>query len=207
MKQCTKCKEVKAITEFGVRVGVSSGRSSQCKFCRKDYYNANRPHFLQTGIERAKKNKDAKRVKDKERYVFNSGPAKSRAAAFRAENPEKVVAYRESRRLELAAQAASYRARNPERARAAKGARRARILGNGGSCTAKDIAALMVLQKHKCPVCRRDIGKEYHADHINPLARGGAHDRVNLQLLCPNCNLKKNAKDPIQFMQERGFLL
>jgi hypothetical protein len=30
---------------------------------------------------------------------------------------------------------------------------------------------------------------------------------LNVQLLCPPCNLKKHAKDPIQFMQERGFLL
>lgn len=29
----------------------------------------------------------------------------------------------------------------------------------------------------------------------------------NLQLLCPTCNQQKNAHDPIDFMQSRGFLL
>lgn len=40
-----------------------------------------------------------------------------------------------------------------------------------------------------------------------PLARGGTNQRTNLQLLCPPCNLSKSAKDPIDFMQSRGFLL
>ena len=42
---------------------------------------------------------------------------------------------------------------------------------------------------------------------IKPLARGGTNQRTNLQLLCPPCNLSKSAKDPIDFMQSRGFLL
>ena len=40
-----------------------------------------------------------------------------------------------------------------------------------------------------------------------PLARGGKHEASNLQLLCPPCNMSKNAKHPIDFMQQRGFLL
>jgi hypothetical protein len=33
------------------------------------------------------------------------------------------------------------------------------------------------------------------------------HTDFNVQLLCATCNLNKNAKDPIDFMQSRGFLL
>jgi len=40
-----------------------------------------------------------------------------------------------------------------------------------------------------------------------PLSRGGSNDKYNLQLLCPTCNLKKSAKDPIDFAQENGNLL
>ncbi|WP_371824720.1 HNH endonuclease [Paracoccus sp. MA] len=32
-------------------------------------------------------------------------------------------------------------------------------------------------------------------DHIVPLARFGANDITNIQLLCEPCNLKKSAKD------------
>lgn len=63
------------------------------------------------------------------------------------------------------------------------------------------------MQRWRCVVCRRDIKDKYHLDHIYPLAKGGAHAEENLQLLCPSCNLKKSAKDPIEFMQSRGFLL
>lgn len=39
-----------------------------------------------------------------------------------------------------------------------------------------------------------------------PIARGGSNTDDNVQLLCPACNLKKSAKHPVDFMQERGFL-
>jgi 5-methylcytosine-specific restriction endonuclease McrA len=61
-------------------------------------------------------------------------------------------------------------------------------------------------QKGKCAVCRDTLAAR-HVDHIIPLARGGFHERSNLQLLCQPCNSRKSAKDPIRFMQERGFLL
>ena len=46
-----------------------------------------------------------------------------------------------------------------------------------------------------------------HLDHKVPLAAGGANEFGNLQLLCPRCNLAKSARDPLDFMQSRGFLL
>ena len=37
--------------------------------------------------------------------------------------------------------------------------------------------------------------KDFHVDHIVPLAKGGAEfDLTNLELSCPKCNLKKGAK-------------
>ncbi|MBU9359553.1 HNH endonuclease [Burkholderia multivorans] len=44
-------------------------------------------------------------------------------------------------------------------------------------------------------------------DDIEPLARGGSNDIANIQLLCRTCNLSKHARDPVEFMQSRGFLL
>jgi len=44
-------------------------------------------------------------------------------------------------------------------------------------------------------------------DHIVPLAKGGKNIDSNIQLTCPKCNLEKNSKDPIEFMQSRGYLL
>jgi len=63
------------------------------------------------------------------------------------------------------------------------------------------------MQRWKCAVCAVGIKDNYHLDHITPLARGGKHEPRNLQLLCPTCNVRKSAKDPIAYMRELGRLL
>lgn len=49
--------------------------------------------------------------------------------------------------------------------------------------------------------------KTTHIDHYEPLSRGGAHTISNLVVSCSNCNLRKRAKDPIEFAQSIGRLL
>mgnify|MGYP003441980287 FL=1 len=98
----------------------------------------------------------------------------------------------------------AYRAKNPEKVREFARKRRQSMLQKLPTGTVKKIGAS---QKWLCVVCRNSIRKEFHIDHINPLALGGVNEASNIQLLCPSCNLRKSAKDPIDFMQERGFLL
>jgi 5-methylcytosine-specific restriction endonuclease McrA len=69
------------------------------------------------------------------------------------------------------------------------------------------VKRLLEAQRNKCPICRKPLRGKYHIDHVVPLARGGQHEALNIQILCPTCNVRKSAKDPIQYMQERGFLL
>ena len=87
--------------------------------------------------------------------------------------------------------------------------RRAAKRAAEGTHTAADIAQLLQSQKSRCAVCRIKLTPKigHHVDHIMPLTKGGTNDRYNLQILCPSCNCSKNAKHPVQFMQERGFLL
>lgn len=82
--------------------------------------------------------------------------------------------------------------------------RRARKTGK----VSRDIAQkLLRLQRGKCACCGRRVGHKYELDHVVALARGGIHDDSNLQILCPKCNRKKGASDPVSFMQKHGFLI
>jgi rubrerythrin len=67
--------------------------------------------------------------------------------------------------------------------------------------------SILGLQKWRCAVCRADLKLGKHLDHVIPLAAGGKHEIGNFQWLCPDCNLAKSAKHPVDFMQSRGFLL
>ena len=105
------------------------------------------------------------------------------------------------------AKAAAWQKANPEARRIISQNRRARKLANGGKLSKGLSAKLFKLQKGKCPCCNQPLGDDYHMDHIMPLAKGGANEDLNIQLLRQQCNQQKSAKDPIEFMQSRGKLL
>ena len=75
-----------------------------------------------------------------------------------------------------------------------------------GKITAEQISDLFEKQKGTCVVCKCPLTK-YQIDHILPLSKGGNHSIDNVQLLCPTCNRNKCNKDPIDFMQSKGYLL
>ncbi|SDH09629.1 HNH endonuclease [Paraburkholderia phenazinium] len=96
---------------------------------------------------------------------------------------------------------------NPESGRLQRRKRRAIEKSAPGTHTVADIKRLLGLQRGCCAVCHKPLNNVYHVDHRIALARGGSNDWMNLQLLHPRCNMRKHAKDPIEFMQEQGFLL
>lgn len=53
--------------------------------------------------------------------------------------------------------------------------------------------ALLQRQSHRCAICGCDIDVHAHADHIVPFKFVGDELDDNLQMLCSDCNLKKNA--------------
>lgn len=94
-----------------------------------------------------------------------------------------------------------------EKWRRNKNARKAKKLGVGGKLS-KDIKQkLWELQGGKCACCAKKLNNDAHIDHIMPLALGGRNVDSNTQLLLPKCNMRKNAKHPIDYMRQKGFLL
>ena len=200
MKFCNKC-------------GVDTERQAngRCKPCAR----LNDASWRKKNTERiAERNADY-RAKNPEKVAKlyseweekNQDRIKANSAAYRAANPMQSVRWRAANQDRIKALGVAWRKANPEKNRAKSRNRRALIRGAEGSHTANDVAALLKLQKSKCACCKCDISKKHHVDHIDALVNGGSNDRLNLQLLCPTCNLQKHAKHPVDFMQERGYLL
>jgi len=135
-----------------------------------------------------------------------------RYAAYRAKNKQllrdKAKAARDRDVDGANARVKAWRALNAEKTSAYWHNRRARIKGNGGRLSRDIRAKLTALQKGKCACCRVPLrSTQPHLDHIVPLVLGGRNEDQNMQLLCRLCNLQKHAKHPIDFMQNKGFLL
>jgi len=184
-KPCSCCKVEKPLFDFYKDSTKKLGVSSRCISCARAATKA----WEQENRERKNKNSQAwvHENKEKRRLVMRK-------------HHEKIG------RDELARRLREWRTNNPEANRAALARRRSRKRNAGGEYTAGDIVKLFDLQQGKCTVCRCRLPKGYHVDHVQPLSKGGTNDPSNLQILCAPCNLTKNARDPVEFMQSRGFL-
>lgn len=159
--------------------------------------------------EKKKEQAKVRRRNDPDRYKNES---RARALVYallekklkkRTRSQPTTPEHREKRR----ALNTAWEKKNREKRRIISENRRAKKQQAGGVLS-KDLAAkLMVLQKGVCPCCRQPLGADYHLDHKMPIALGGSNTDDNIQLLRSVCNRNKSSKHPVDFMQERGFLL
>ena len=186
MKICTKC----GVSKEDILFPKSWPRV--CRSCKSIHDKNYR-----------KNDRDAEK-RYREKKLLNLTPEKKEAilkkarcyqAKYRVCNPEKTKSDN-----------AKYYAENPDASRIKNQNYRAKKRANGGKLSKGLAAKLFKLQQGKCACCRNHLDK-YHLDHRMPIALGGENEDLNMQLLCPTCNLQKHAKHPIDFMQSKGFLL
>lgn len=221
-KCCTKCGISKHVSGFGKHIKGGGGLSAVCRTCKSildaeyrtnnaekvkarkaAYYAANREKIRNDQRLYREANKDNLNALAKERSRkwreshLELARKRSRDCVKRSrENcPEK---HKESDR--------KYRENNPEKVRLKCANRRARKRA-GGKLSKGIVERLLKLQRGKCVCCGRNLGNDYHIDHIIPLALGGSNTDDNIQLLRAECNIQKSAKHPVDFMQQRGFLI
>lgn len=199
-KTCTKCGEVKHTTEF-YKKQTRDGFTTRCKVC------TNTANAKWAADNRDKVNANLSKWKK-----ANPDKVKADAAKYRSENAEKVKAARakwaSSNHEKMKAIRASWRAANPEATRIYSHTRRAREREVGGKLSHGITEKLYSLQKGKCACgCGQPLGNDYHIDHIIPIVLGGINADENIQLLRAFCNTSKGAKHPIDFMQQRGYLI
>lgn len=199
MKTCVKCGT------------LFEGR--YCKVCKKAigaaYYAKNREaHMKKTNAWRDAHPEAVKAIRAAA-HARDPEKARARQAAWRAANPDKVrqysaMAYARADKQKRKSIIAEWHKKNPRARGIHEHNRRARASGK----LSPDLPQkLFALQKGKCACCKRPLGKDYHLDHILPLALGGENVDSNMQLLRALCNMQKHKKHPVDFMQQRGYLL
>lgn len=164
---------------------------------RARMYRARNPE-KKNAINRAYRNKNKEYCQQKTREWIASNKEKYLASAlrYRTINKEKVNAGNRA-----------WRKKYPERAKRSDSIKKARRYGALGDYLPAQISGLYKKQDGLCVICRVQLLKNYHVDHIIPLAKGGSNYIENIQLLCPPCNMSKSDKDPIEFMKSKGLLL
>lgn len=149
-------------------------------------------------------------VRERARKTFMDKLAAGQVTIYRGpENPNWRGGPEAARRRQIetgksAERLRKWRKKNKHRVREWRTSRR---MAKGEKLPYGTIPKLGRLQKWKCAICNKGIKRSYHVDHITPLKLGGKHLPENIQLLCPSCNVRKSAKDPVRYMQEIGFLL
>lgn len=222
-KVCSKCKAEKPLDMFTRHVKGKYGRAADCKECKRkhdaEYREINRDRVLHGKREYYARNKEAiiekqrsyfENNKDKVREIRRSSSAKWRIAnteEARKRSRECQQKARERDREKYRARDRKYRAENPERIRIKCANRRAKKKSSGGVLSKNIKSRLLKIQKGRCACCGKPLGDNYHLDHIVPLALGGSNTDQNIQLLRAECNIQKGAKHPVDFMQQKGFLL
>lgn len=150
---------------------------------------------------------DREKERSKRRYAANREKERLRSAMKNKRTVDARAKKYLQNKATVNAQHAVYRKNNREVVNAIHARYRAKKRGSIGAHSGEEVKRLFGLQMGRCAVCKGKLPRKYHKDHIVPISAGGSNWITNIQLLCPTCNCSKRAKDPIEFMQQKGFLL
>ena len=173
LRECSRCREIKAETEFHRSKRDRFGLTSRCKVCNRTANSKWQKENLWSARQRGAKYRRDPEVRK---------AAVARGLRWQQENPE-------------AAKAAYNRwvANKPDdvarHRREGAGRRRARVRRNPVfQVSAKDQRRLAQSPCYHCGA------QGEHIDHVIPVALGGSHGIGNLRSMCKSCNLSKNSK-------------
>jgi hypothetical protein len=211
-KRCTQCGILKPATlEYFHKQSTKSGLRAECKPCackkakayreeNPETWKATLTNYRANNLEKARArgreydaaNRKERRAKNRAYHKVNRARITERKRLAALADPEKATAKRRA-----------WRRAHPELDRLRVAHRRALKHNAPGTHTAADITKQFQLQKGRCWWCGvklKEGGKDkFHPDHVIALARGGSNGPENIVCACPTCNLRKNAKSPLEF--------
>jgi len=164
-KACSKCKQVKPTSEFGIHQKTFDGFYSQCLICHR-----------QARAQYRKRHSAKIKVEQAEQYAKNREARKAYSVAWQKANPDKFKHYISvSKKRNKEAIAANTRRRN------------ARRKANGIYSIAKK--ELIKLNQGPCFYCGSK--ERITIDHVVAIDRGGTDSIGNLVPACKSCNSRK----------------
>lgn len=209
-KKCSKCKVDRPFDMFTRTVLTKDGLYPQCKECRKAYRVNNKEKIKEKDRLYNKNNNEYVTKKKREYYQKNKDKVYKQNKAYRDNNKEKVQdrfrLYYQKNKEEIAKKAKEYRKTDKWKISVKNSHYKRRTITKKGDATSEQLSELQQNAK-VCYWCNKPLkNKVVHVDHYIPLSKGGEHTLSNLVISCDTCNLKKHAKDPIQFAQSIGRL-
>lgn len=189
-KKCTKCGQIKALSEFHRNKRRVDGLRSCCKSCvsnydsiyskknrtkktqrNRRYYKNNKRRILKTVRKYQEREADKIRLRKRKHYELNKDRIRAKQREYSEQNYDKVKEH--------------------------KNAYRARLAGveNGVKPT---LSELIKLVGGICPDCGKKPQK-WTEDHITPISLGGPNTWWNVRALCLSCNSRKGSLHPDEY--------
>lgn len=217
--ECKECNNLARKKHYEANADKYKKMAKENKIKNKEYYDNYRANNRERLLEYDRNNRERFKNRAKEYYKQNPEKLKARkekqkttGKVYRS-NPEikEILAIKNKQWREKNKEKLLEYNRNPERklsVRLRTHERRAKI--KEGNIKTEDLQLLIESSK-TCYWCNSKLNKKekagFHLDHYVALSKGGTHTIDNIVISCPDCNLRKNAKDPYEFALTKGKLL
>ncbi len=164
---------------------------------KKAWRERNRERRAATDKAYRERNRERRAATDKAWRERNRERMATTVKAWAERNRERIAAtnkaWAERNRERKATTVKAWAERNPERVVENNRRRRCRVRNSSIHLTANENQQLLILERTRQEL-QRETGREYHIDHILPIAHGGIHHPINLRILDGEENLSKYDK-------------
>ena len=217
IKKCSKCGELKPLSDFDRDKSKKSGYKSQCKLCiknnpekqkyLKEYRDSHKDYFKEKHAEYRERNRE--KLKEKSREYYRANPEKVKK--YYIVNRDRILKYSHDYKQSERGKATIKARQQTEKYKGYKTYDRMRRRNkclNGD----KDITLEKLYERSGgiCALCGElcdyenyeiengfiIVGDTYPSiDHIKPISKGGSHTWDNVQLAHKLCNCAKADKE------------
>lgn len=198
MKTCKRCSQDKPLDDFTVDTRYKDGRYPWCAECRRAWRQGRKDRQRELRQQWSEQNPERNRQQARETYHRHKDEYSARRRIYDNQRWHSDPVHRERKRQQDKDRYQNNpvaRRRKIDRAIVTTHVRRARIRGLSTHYTQTEWRALCELYDHRCLCCgRQEPEIQLTPDHVTPLSRGGSNSIDNIQPLCLDCNLRKNAR-------------